>query len=359
MKTIYRMVLSTFILVFLVSVLFFVLVVQLLDLFSNLWRYLAHETTLRQILTIAYYYLPKCLSYAIPPGLLFSAAFTLGMLYKNNELIAILGSGISLYRLVLPFVLIGVILSVFGFFFEQNVVIDTYIRKNELFRGAVRQEISYSNTNVTVISEDTLTIYQVNYYNDKKETLTDLMILRRGQNNGFVARIDADWAEWNGRYWILHNSRRYIWEEAEQTVILRQSSLYQAEELVEPPATFRKTTRDVEEMRSVEARQWIDKLKRAGLPYRGALTEYYTKYFFAASPFIVVLIAAGMGGRFKRNVLLMNLLTALLVSVIYYVMQMVSVILAKNGLLPPLAGAGLSFVLFLAVGALALRTART
>ena len=41
MKTIYRMVLTTFILVFLVSVLFFVLVVQLLDLFTNLWRYLA------------------------------------------------------------------------------------------------------------------------------------------------------------------------------------------------------------------------------------------------------------------------------------------------------------------------------
>ena len=56
---------------------------------------------------------------------------------------------------------------------------------------------------------------------------------------------------------------------------------------------------------------------------------------------------------------LVALLTALLVSVIYYVMQMVSVILAKNGLLPPLAGAGLAFVLFLAVGAVALRTART
>ena len=359
MKTLYGMVLTTFILVFLVSLLFFVLVVQLLDLFANLWRYLAHETSLQEILSIAYYYLPKCLSYAIPPGLLFSAAFTLGVLHKNNELIAILGSGISLFRLVLPFVLLGMALSVFGFFFEQYVVIDSFIRKKQMFRTAVRQEISYSNTNITVISEDTFTIYQVNYYNDKKQTLTDLMILERGENNGFRARIDADWAEWNGRHWILHNSRRYIWEEDKQTVVLQQSALYEATELTEAPGTFRKTTRDVEEMRGAEARQWIDKLKRAGLPYRGALTEYYTKFFFAASPFIVVLIATGMGGRFKRNVLLMNLLTALLVSVIYYVLQMVSVILAKNGLIPPLAGAGLSFVLFLAVGALALRTART
>ncbi|UCF99291.1 MAG: LptF/LptG family permease [Spirochaetaceae bacterium] len=359
MKTIHGMILGTFILVFLVSVMFFVLVVQLLDLFTNLWRYLAHDTGLREILTVAYYYLPKCVSYAIPPGLLFSAAYTLGVLYKNNELIAILGSGISLIRLVLPFVLVGVLLSVFGFFFEQYFVIDTFIRKNELFRAAVRQEISYSNTNVTVISEDTRTIYQVDYYNDKKQTLTDVMILQRRRDNGFAARIDADWGEWNGEHWILHNSRRYSWDEVGQTVRLEQRVLYEATELSEPPPTFRKSTRDVEEMKSGEAWLWIDKLKRAGLPYRGALTEYYSKYFFAASPFIVVLIATGMGGRFKRNVLLMNLLTALVVSVVYYVLQMVTVILAKNGLLPPLAGAGLSFVLFLGVGTLALRTART
>ena len=353
------MILSTFIVVLLISVLFFVLIVELLDLFTNLWRYLAHETSLQEILKIAYYYLPKCLSYAIAPGLLFSAAFTLGVLYKNNELIAIFGSGISLRRLVLPFMLIGIALSVFGFFFEQNYVIDTFIRKNELFREAVRQEVSYSNTNVTVISGDTSTIYQIDYYNDKKQTITGLIILQRGEDGSLSARIDADWGEWNGQHWILHNSRRYYWDEELQTLVEKRSGLYQAPELDEPPQTFRKTTRDVDEMRSSEARQWIEKLKRSGLPYRGALTEYYKKYFFAAGPFIVVLIAAGVGGRFKKNVLLMNLLTALLISVVYYVLQMVAVILSKNGLMPPMAGAGLAFIVFLAVGALALRTART
>jgi lipopolysaccharide export system permease protein len=359
MKTLYGMILSTFILVFLISVLFFVLIVELLDLFTNLWRYLAHETSLQEILRISYYYLPKCLSYAIAPGLLFSAAFTLGVLYKNNELIAILASGISLRRLVLPFMLIGIALSVFSFFFEQNYVIDTFIRKNELFRQAVRQEVSYSNTNVTVISEDTSTIYQIGYYNDKKQTITEVIILQRGEEGGFSARIDADWGEWNGEHWILHNTRRYLWDEQLQTLVEKRSGLYQAPELDEPPQTFRKTTRDVDEMKSLEARQWIEKLKRAGLPYREALTEYYKKYFFAAGPFIVVLIAAGVGGRFKKNVLLMNLLAALVISVVYYVVQMVAVILSKNGLLPPMAGAGLAFVLFLAVGVLALRTART
>jgi lipopolysaccharide export system permease protein len=375
MKTLYRMLLAAFLAVFIVTVLFFVLVVELLDLFGNLWRYLAHDTSFREILAVAWLYVPKCVSYAIPAGLLFAAAFTLGMLYKNNELIAILGSGISLYRLVAPLILIGAALSVAGFYFEENVVIDSLLRKNELYRAAVGQEVSLSNTNVTVISEDATTIYQADYYNDKRLTITQVVIIRRGGGaegrSGLLVRIDADWGEWQTDHWLLHGCRVYRRRPeaagnpagtsggGQATMQLEQVPLYDAVELDEPPATFRRTTRKVDEMTGGEARAWVDKLRRAGLPYREALTEYYKKYFFALSPLIVTLVAAGVGGRFKRNVLLMNLLAALVLSVIYYVTQMVALILAKSGYLPPLAGAALAFVLFLGVGGLALRTART
>jgi lipopolysaccharide export system permease protein len=131
------------------------------------------------------------------------------------------------------------------------------------------------------------------------------------------------------------------------------------EELGEPPVTFRKTTRRVEEMGWAQAGDWVSRLRRAGLPYREALTQYYRKYFVAFNPFIVILLAAGVGGRFRRNVLLMSLLASLVLSVVYFVGQMVSVILAKNGIIPPLAGAGFSFIVFLAGGVVILRTART
>jgi len=366
MSTVHRMLLRAFLGVLVVAVLFFVLVVQLLDLFGNLWRYLAHETTVPQMLAIAWLYVPKCLSYAVSPGLLFAAAFSLGMLYKNNELIAILGSGISLARLVTPLVLIGASLSVAGFYIEEKVVIPALARKNELYRAAVRQEVSQSNTNVTVTSEDARTVYQADYFNDKRLTITEVVIIRRDEAGALQARIDADWGQWQEGHWLLHGVRMYRRlpaaepQQAGQAAMqLEQMPVYDAVELTEPPATFRRSTRKVDEMPSGEARVWVEKLRRAGLPYREALTEYYKKYFFAFSPFIVTLIAAGIGGRFKRNVLLMNLMAALVLSVVYYVTQMVAVILAKSGYLAPLAGAALAFALFLGVGAAALRTART
>ena len=69
--------------------------------------------------------------------------------------------------------------------------------------------------------------------------------------------------------------------------------------------------------------------------------------------------ASSLGSAFRKNILLMSLLAALVISVLYYVFQMVTGILAKNGVIPPLAGAWIPFTLFLVMGAMLFRTART
>jgi len=359
MKIFFTMLLLAFIPVFITSLLFFVFILELMDLFSNLWRYLAHDATIPSILTVSLLYLPKCISYALPISLLFSVSFTLGNLYMNNELVAMFAAGVSLYSLVIPFLLIGLISSIAIFFFDNSVVIDTLRQKNQLFRTLVHMSVSYSNTNVTVISSDTRVIYQSDYYNDKKETLTKVTLIIRDEHFNFKSRIDADWGEWQQNSWVFHNCRIIEWNPAHTQLTHRQVKRLDSPELNEKPSTFRKTTRRIEEMKQNEALKWVQSLKQAGLPYRHALTEYYKKFFMALNPFIVALISAGIGSAFKKNILLMHLLTALILSVIYYVAQMITVILSKGGYIPPLAGAGSSFILFFAAGIYMFRRART
>jgi lipopolysaccharide export system permease protein len=77
------------------------------------------------------------------------------------------------------------------------------------------------------------------------------------------------------------------------------------------------------------------------------------------TPFIVVLISSALGGRFRRNILLMSLLISLVTAVVYYVTGMVSGILAGDGLIPPTIGAWSGVVLFSAIGVILFRTAKT
>ena len=78
----------------------------------------------------------------------------------------------------------------------------------------------------------------------------------------------------------------------------RYLSSWTDEKLDEPPSSFKRITRDVDEMNSREAKEWVDSLKRTGFPFRGALTEYYQRFSFALTPLVVALISCSLGGRF-------------------------------------------------------------
>ena len=163
------MIVKSFLSIFIFALLFFVLILQLVDLFANLWRYLNNDVTILQILQVAYLYIPKCAAFSIPPALLFSISFTLGNYYSNNELISIFGSGISLFRFVFPLWIIGFIFSAGGFFFDEYVVIDSFKHKNEMTKNYLlhilqvgtaeeRQEaLSFIKTEF-ILSKKTITI---------------------------------------------------------------------------------------------------------------------------------------------------------------------------------------------------------
>ena len=357
MKTLHLMLVRIFLPIFVVSIFLFVLVFELMDVFSNLWRYISSDVSIYEIGRIALYYLPKCVAYSLPIALLFSATYAMGIFYMNNELISVFGSCISLYNFVIPLIFIGLLLSVGGFMFEERVVIDTYKIKNSLFQSAVKQTVSRSNSNVTVTSADNRFVYQINYFNDKQQTFSGVTIIEMDADSRLVLRIDAVSAYWSGTNWVLEQCRIFRWGAGQVTET--QANIYDSGSFAEDPSIFQRVSRRIDEMKSVGARDYINQLKKAGLPYQEALSEYNRKFSFALTPLIVVVIASAIGGLFRKNVLLMSLLTSLCLVVVYYVLQMIGMSLARNGYIPPSAGAWGSVVVLLCIGVGLFRLART
>jgi lipopolysaccharide export system permease protein len=359
MKTLYVMIFRVFIPMFLVTVLFFVLVFEMLDVFSNLVRYISRDIGIGQISFIALLYVPKCISYSLPIALLFSITFTMGNYYMNNELIAIYGSGVSLYKLIVPFFAFGLFLSVFMFFFEERIAIPTYATKNQLFSKALGLPEPYSESNVAVKSADDRIIYQANFYDDKKQTLNGITVLQRDKAGNLQKRIEADSAEWNGTNWVLHNCHIYEWNREKTIFAERNESVLDSKDYVDKPRIFRKLTRNIDEMEAGDAYDWIVALKKAGRPYQAALSEFFKKFSFSLTPLIITLISCSIGGILKKNVLLMSLFLSICIVVVYYVAQMMAMTFAGLGIIPPFYGAWSAFFIFLAAGFVMLKFART
>ena len=120
----------------------FALILELVDLFRNLWRYLAQEAPLLSVLKVIWLYLPTAVSNGLPIALLFAAAYSLASLYANNELTVIFGSGVSLASFTIPLFAIAAALCVASFFFDDGVVLRTIKSKNELSQQLSNQGIA-------------------------------------------------------------------------------------------------------------------------------------------------------------------------------------------------------------------------
>jgi lipopolysaccharide export system permease protein len=350
-----RYLIKQFLPVFLVAVTMFVLLLSLIDLFANLWRYLNYEVPLKQILLVCLYYLPKSLSYALPLSLLFAAAYALGDLYARNELTSIFASGIPFWRFSFSLLLIGAGASLFSFFFQNHVVVPTFKRKNDLSRLLLHQQRTESNSDIIIRSRNGRLIYAVDYYDVDAVTLNGLIIFEKNEAGEFAGQIRAPQAAWNGEYWEFSNPLIYQWEDG----ILRVRPMEASDEYREPPGAFRRSAVNAEDLPVREAALLVEDLRNAGLPFIGALAEYYHRYSFAAVSFVVMILSISMGGRFKKNILLMSLLASLVAAVVFYVMEMISMMMARIGYIPPLAGAWFPILVFSALGTLLLGSAKT
>jgi lipopolysaccharide export system permease protein len=353
--TLDRYLVKQFFPVFFVAVSMFVLLLSLIDLFANLWRYLNYEVSLREILLVCLYYLPKSFSYAMPISLLFAAAYTLGDLYARNELTSIFASGIPFWRFSLSLVIIGLLASVFAFFFDDILVIPTLKAKNNLSRVLLHQQYTQSNSDIVIKARNGELIYSVDYYDDAGPSLNGLTIIEQDERGDFTALIRAPQASWTGEYWRLSNALIYQWEDG----LLRVRPLDTIGVYREHPDTFKRNAVEVEALPARDAALLVRDLKNAGLPFIGALADVYHRYSFSAVSLVVMILSISMGGRFKKNILLMSLLASLVAAVIFYVMEMISMMMARMGYIPPLAGAWFPVVVFIIIGFSLLWSAKT
>ncbi|MDR0556352.1 MAG: LptF/LptG family permease [Treponema sp.] len=356
MMTLDRYLARQFLPIFIIASFMFVMIVILLDLFTNLWRYLNYEASIQQILTVSYYYIPKSFSYALPVSLLFSAGYTLGDLYGRNELTSVFSSGISFWRFCMPLIVIGVMASFFAFRFDNDVVIPTLKIKNDLSRKLLHQSnLSENNSDIVVKSKGGTLIYSVDYYDYTAQILNGVSVIEQNEDGSFSSLVRASDARWNGEYWELSNAIVYRWEDG----FLRAKSYPSTDGYRESPDTFRRNAVRAEELPAKEALLLIKDLKSAGLPFITAEADYHHRYSFSCTSFVVMLLSISMGGRFRKNILLMTMASSLVAATIFYVMDMIAMMMAKLGNVPPIAGAWFPVFFFVAVGFLLMKSAKT
>jgi len=357
MRLLDRLAIRSFLPMLLAAMAFFVLILHLVDLFDNIVAFLNRDVPMSQVAYLQYLYLPQTIRFALPVALLFSASFTLGTFYGNNELIAVFGAGVPFVRFVMPIVLFGVAASAFIFWFEDAVVIDATSEKNAMERQLLGRGVT-GRSDLTVTAAEGRVVFYVEYFVQSDHSLDRVTVFERDESGRFVRRVNARTGEWVGDRWELRDA--LVFEATPSgEIVARREDVFSDERYRVQPHVFARRTQNVDELRRAEAREFVESRREAGLPYRQAMTDYLSRYSFAFTPLVVTLISCAVGSRLKKNILLFSLLTALGISVLHYVLEMVTGLLARFGYITPHVGAFSSVAVFLSIGVALLSRTRS
>ena len=328
------------------------------DLFSNLDSYLTNEVPALTIIKMTLLYAPEAALFAFGPSLLFSASFFLSQLNANNEYICLLGSGLSYRRIVTPILILGLIFSTFQFIFSEQVQIPASKSRAVAEDSLFGLRSTYDNRNITLRDPNNAFIVHAKQYNESHKRLAQVLLVKMDDDGALRARVDAAWAFWeeDAQIWRLERARIQIISQDQSVVeTLEEQEMYLDDFTLEP-GYFRNMTQDINTMDIVLARQYLQSVALLNpTAYPPLATDFAKRILDSLNPFILLFIACAISYKYKKNILLFSIITSLGLAVIYYVVQMVTLIMAKQGVIAPHWGMVIPMIVIVCI-ALAERT---
>ena len=338
---------SGFVVLIAILILFFIVLhyVEFVDDFFD------RGATMGQVFLVYYpSYIPEIVRLISPLAIFLACVYLTGKLAQSLQLTAFQTTGVSLYRLLVPYLVVAAALTAFMFWFNGWIVPETN-------RTVLAFEQQYLKDAPQVVDVSDIhrqnrpgTFVTVGYFDRRSDTAFRVSIHQFSDEQRLVQRIDAPQMEWVDSLgvWRIQNpvvrkfggfgERRYTTAEIDTTLQIL-------------PRDLARTERDVESMTIPAARQYITDLERSGAGGIGRTkVGYYSKFAYPFANLILVLIGMPLASVRRRGGQAVQMGLGLLVAFAYLTLQKIIEPFGYTGEIPPLIVAWTPHVVFLLIG---------
>jgi LPS export ABC transporter permease LptG len=330
-----------------------------IDLLQTIDRYVKLKPPLLYILEHFAYRLPAALHDGLPVIVLVATIFLYLTLSRHHELTALKAAGVSLYRVSLPIVGLGIAVAIGAGLFQELVLPVLNERGEEVDRVKIRGQAPrhlQSRLRLWMRSSDSR-FYRVALLHPGTNDLYGVTILDVDREFRLVRRLDARRAHWTPVGWeVSEGAFREIGPDGQvQTVPFTQTAL----DITEQMDDFIRIQKPVTSMSYLELKDYVTRLEAAGFQVRKYLVELYAKLSFPLVNLVMVLVAIPFALQSPRGGRLFGIGLAIAIMAGYLVVHYVALAFARADLLPPLLAAWTANIIFLGIGLSLFLRART
>jgi LPS export ABC transporter permease LptF/LPS export ABC transporter permease LptG len=295
-------------------------------------------------LTVVQYfrYLTPYLAYNLAPlGSLVAVLVTLGIMSKNNEIVAIKASGTSLYRLAVPLLIAGLVLAV-----TMVVLDDTYLPYANQRQDALHNQIkgrppqTYTHPQRWIFGENSK-IYNYDLFDPLKNLFGGLSVLELDPADFHLRRrIFATRAQWSEaqHLWVLEGG--WIRDFSDGSVAKFEGFTAAAPpELREPPSYFNREVRQAFQMSLGELGTYIKGLHLAGFDVATLTVQWHKKLAYPLMAPVSMLLAIPFAFLVGTRGAIGGVALGVAIGVVYWAIAALLEVMGGVGQLPPfLAG---------------------
>ena len=306
------------------------------------------------------YLIPFLLSYTIPMSILTGVLLVFGRLSGDNEIIAIRASGINIYRLSVPLVMVGLLFSLFSVALADKTIPQMHFASRKIIKNiGVKTPAAYLEPGTFIKSFKGYIIFiheidknklkGVRIYQPQKDRSTRTIIAEKGefvtlenQNAVKLKLTNGTSDEPNPKnpvnFYKLNFKTYYL------TLNVDESTA---------PSDY--TEKKPKEMNFQEIKNEVKKLGQYHVDTPALVTEFHRKISVSFASLVFVLIGIPLGIFTRRGEKTIQFAIALGVIVVYYLLMAISIALSLKGIGNPAYWMYLPNIIIGAIGLYMLR----
>ena len=313
---------------------------------SLVFRYILHTT-------------PSILSLLLPVTLLTAVLLAYSWMSKNNEILAIQVSGVSVYRITLPALLLGLALSALAFHIQENLAPESNKKAEQVLNILHNRERS---TEVELVrdwvADDSGSIFFYNHLDKSRNRLVRFNRLDLDDHLQITRRITAQYAHWLDKR-TLRAENGFIRTFEGDTPVSLERFPHMDMVLPQGPDLFTRKISFSEYMNIKELRSFIAYLEKNHGDTRQYRANLYQKMAFPLTSFVMVLLALPFSFSMGRKGAMHGIGIAVGASMIYWTTTGLANAFGAAGILPAALSAFIPIILFLLVSLMLCLNIRT
>ena len=329
-----------------------------IDLFGHLDEILKNHVPI--VILLQYYIsmIPIITMQVSPVASLISTIYIIGSMNKHDEIIAMRATGISMFRILMPFIFIGLAISIVSFAISEKFLPEATKNVTSIKENYIEKERTDKTKhgsliyNIALYGKNNRLIFIENY--DKAAFLaTGITILHQDKKGNVIAKTNAQEGKWTESGWEFVNILRYKLDK--NSMVTGRPLFFERENIdMEGPEELISKGTNCEFMSFKNLLSYIDNFKNTS---PGIITklrvDLHQKISFPFINLVLILIGACSSLKIKhrgKKSAVIGIGMAIVIGFLYYAFMAMCIALGKGGILPPILSAHLANIVFASFG---------